>query len=118
MYLTEEFCICREAPIDTNQLLLSSNGSAGGPGDAGDSAVAAEPREKKLTKSQQRKARRVQEEKAAREQRATVLQDLAQHSLCAGELALLRPTAHRGQAWSCLRHTQHRRAVPCCRQQL
>ena len=100
-----------------NQLLLSSGGPAGGPGDAGDSAAAAKPRERKLTKSQQRKARRVQEEKAAREQRAAVLQDLAQHSLRAGELALLRPTAHRGQAWSCLGHTQHRRAVPCCRQQ-
>ncbi|KAK9834861.1 hypothetical protein WJX81_004510 [Elliptochloris bilobata] len=38
-----------------------------------------------------------QDEKAAREQRAAVLADLAQHSLSAGQLALLRPTAHQGQ---------------------
>ena len=80
---------------DTNMLLLPCNGPT--PEDAANDSSGEAPVQKRLSKAQQRKQRRVQEEKAARERRAAVLADLAAHSLSAGQLALLRPTALRGQ---------------------
>lgn len=89
------FLCCRHASNDTNMLLLPSDGPT--PEDAAEDGSGKASAPVRLSKAQQRKQRRVQEEKAARERRAAVLADLAAHSLSAGQLAMLRPTALRGQ---------------------
>ena len=89
------FSLCRHATDDTNMLLLPSDGQT--PEDAAEDCSGSAPAPKRLSKAQQRKQRRVQEEKVARERRAAVLADLVAHSLSARQLALLRPTALRGQ---------------------
>lgn len=57
----------------------------------------ARPPQQQLSKSQQRKLRRIQEEKERRAQRADVIATLSQHQLGAEHLGLLRSVAARGQ---------------------
>jgi ATP-dependent RNA helicase DHX37/DHR1 len=78
--------------FDSNAIILPARPD----GEAAPAAAAAAPA-KRLSKSQQRKLRRIAEEKERRSQRAEVLASLAQHQLGTAALGLLRPVATRGQ---------------------
>ena len=65
----------------SNALILPAKAERGGE-DGGGGAEAAAPPEKQLSKAQQRKLRKIQEEKEKRERRADVMQTLAAHQVC------------------------------------
>ncbi|KAL6767922.1 hypothetical protein ACKKBF_B37105 [Auxenochlorella protothecoides x Auxenochlorella symbiontica] len=83
----------QELPFDSNALILPAMGGTCGQKEEGP----AEPVAKPLSKSQKRKARRVQEEKERRSARDNVLQSLSQTALDPETLQALRPLAARGQ---------------------
>ncbi|KFM25550.1 putative ATP-dependent RNA helicase [Auxenochlorella protothecoides] len=83
----------QELPFDSNALILPAMGGTCGQKEE----EPAEPVAKPLSKSQKRKARRVQEEKERRSARDNVLQSLSQTALDPETLQALRPLAARGQ---------------------
>jgi ATP-dependent RNA helicase DHX37/DHR1 len=82
-----------DAPFDSNAFILP----AAAPPAAGGAADAEAPPAPRLSKSQQRKLKKVTEEKERRAARAETYASLAANQLGAAEMELLRPMASRGQ---------------------
>jgi ATP-dependent RNA helicase DHX37/DHR1 len=84
---------------DPNALILPSKADAAAIAAAADGTADGEAPlpQKKLSKSQQRKLRKVQEEKDRREKRAEIYDSLSKHQLVGDQLGLLRPASARGQ---------------------
>lgn len=81
--------------VDTNAFLLPENG-----GDAGVSELEEGVQAPKLSKSQQKKLKKIQEEKERRAKRQEMLATLSQHQLQEEHREVMRPVSSRGQAES------------------
>ncbi|KAL4857499.1 ATP-dependent RNA helicase DEAH13 [Chlorella vulgaris] len=88
-------------PDDALERLLEDSNAAILPPKAdresGGAVAASPPPERQVSRSQQRKLRRIQEEKDKRDKRADVLQMLAENQMKQEDLQLLRPMTSQGQ---------------------